>query len=357
MANPKYSQFLRNPYTDETIEITASKEDVFLRKRDEQINKWENEQYTREQQQIAQRQTEQLRTAYSYLGTLCYCDLFPISPEIYINENLAKVTRRNRSKPTLADAEKEVGITNIVKVKGLFPGKSKTKLEELRKKAKELNKTQLQEYDQKVKEDEAEYLKQCVEKELYLRKQLDQLSKGSSAEAEMYFSFALDRDNYSVDNINRYSYEHSPIQYIPRTGEIQFSYRIPNDDEILAIAKFKYDEKNNTIEPCMYDSKTAAKWKLRVAESALLRTAALIFLSDKYDIVKMVSITGYLRYYDSAFGNNRTKDVMKFTLTRELFNQISLDSVDPVDLFNRVLDAEIASGLYTKMPYTITPIY
>ena len=356
MANPKYSDILRNPYTGEEIEITASKEDVFLRRRDEQIDKWEKEQYIRQQQQEAQRLTENLQAVTGYLRTLCYCNLHPLSPESYINESLSLIYHRRRYKPTLDDAEKDVGITTFVKAKAILPGKSKAKLEDLRLKAKELLASRLEEYNQKVKEDEEEYLQKRNKEERTLRNRIYALSKGSIVAARQYYAYALDHDDYSVDSSNRFQPEHTDIKFLPDTGEIRFAYRIPNGDEIPAVARYEYDLKTDSIVPRNYDIKTSAKWKLQIAESVLLRTAALVFLSDHYDKIKNVSITGYLRYYDTAFGNDQYKAVIQVNLLRTVFDKVSLETVNPIDLFSRVLKANIAAGLYVKEPYALSEI-
>lgn len=356
MANPKFSETLTNTYTGEEKEITASKEDVFLRRKNEQITKWENEQYIRERQQEAQRITDKYHAVTSYLQTLSYYNLTPLSPELYLKENISKIHRRSRPMPTLEDAKKTVGITGVLELKAVFFEESKKKLEELDIKAKELFSSRLKEYIQNVKKDEEDYLQRRKKEEKASKTLIQALSRGGITAAKIYYSYALDHDYFSLNTMNRYIPEYSSISYIRNTREIRLSYRIPNSSEIPEIAKYEYNKKTDSIEPMLMDAKSAARWKLRIAESVLLRAAALVFMSDAYERVKSVSITGYLRYYDSAFGNYQIKNVIWFSMSREIYDKISLELVNPVDLFNRVLKAKTASGLYKKEPYAITEI-
>ena len=82
----------------------------------------------------------------------------------------------------------------------------------------------------------------------------------------------------------------------------------------------------------------------------------MIFLSDRYGIVDAVEIAGYLRYFDSAYGNNRTKNVIRCRITRDVFNEVSLEWANPLELFGRVLNADISRGLYEKEPHTLREV-
>ena len=363
MAKIKFSEILTNPYTGEEVEVKGSTEEIFLRRRDATIQKWkneqsrfENEQYVLEQQEKADELTDQLKPLFDYLNKLCYCNLNPLTPESYLSENIAAVKQLHRNKPTLDIAEKDVGINTFVKVTGIIPGKSKDKLKDLQAKAQDLLETRLEDYDQKVISDREKYLQKRKKKESQLKNHITGLSEGKKVASNLYYSYALDRDDYSVNAEDRFFPEYSFIHYTPNNGEIRLSYRIPNEDEILSIAKYKYDAKSDNIIPIPHDRKTAVRWKLRIAESVLLRTAVLIFLSDCYKKVKIVSITGYIRYYDSAFGNDQKKNVIHMTLSRDIFEKLSLETLDPFDLFNRVLKATISSSLYAKEPYAISEI-
>lgn len=356
MANPKYSTVLRNPYTGEEVIISASKEDVFVRKQDEQLAKWDRENHIIEMKQEAERRTGELKTVYDSLLALCYINVFPISPEIYLDEKLSNVRKRFRYRPTIEDAEKDVGITKLVKATGILPGKPKKKLEGLRQKANELLKTRMNDYNQGVKDDEDDFSNRREKERDRLLKQLKAVSIGMEDSTCKYFTYALNRDDFSVDNQNRFLPEFRVYSYSREKEEICFEYRIPNGEEIPSVAKYEYDIKTDCIKTCHYDNKTAAKWRTRIAESVLLRAVAVVFRSDYYQKVKNITVNGYLRYYDPAFGNDQKKTVIRAKITRDLFNKVSLERVNPEDLFSRELKATISSGLYAKEPYSLSEI-
>ena len=82
----------------------------------------------------------------------------------------------------------------------------------------------------------------------------------------------------------------------------------------------------------------------------------MVFRSDYYEKVKNITVNGYLRYYDPAFGNDQKNTVIRAKITRDLFNKVSLERVNPEDLFSRELKATISSGLYAKEPYSSSEI-
>ncbi len=364
MAKIKYREILTNPYDpDEQVEIQASTEELFKKRREEQYKKWdlqqdklENEQYVQEQQQRAYELTVQLKQRTESLYRLCYSNLNPLSPDSYIDEKVAMIKLPRRRVPTLDEAEVDVGINKLVKIAGIVPGKSKDRLKKLQDEAHELYKARLEKYHQKIEDDKEIYRKEREKELVQLTNHIEGLKEGRKTASNYYFSYALDRDDYSVNTKDRFHPEHSSIQYFQSDGEIKFSYRIPNGDEILTAAKYEYDAKKDTIIAVSRDRKTASRWKLRIAESVMLRATAIIFLSDHYSKVNTVSITGYLRYHDSAFGNEQKKKVIRMTMTREIFDMLSLESLDPYDLFSRVLNATISSGLYSKEPFAISEI-
>ena len=297
-----------------------------------------------------------LPNVMNYLNSLCYNNLLPLSTEEYIVEKLKLVTRYHPEKPRKKDAEKDVGLNLGVKALGKIPGKTKEKLEDLQKRANELYNARIETYELDVQRYEAEYQQKRKERETTLRNNVLALSKGSHVAASKYFGYALARDDYSVDAKHRFFPDYSELSFNHLDGSIQLSYRIPNTNEIPIIAKYEYNEKKDSIDPCFYDSKTSAKLRLQIAESVLLRAAAVIFLSDEFDLVKSISITGFIRYYDSAFGNDQSKNVIRITITKDHFGKINIEKVSPYDLFDRGLKAKISSGLYAKEPYEISDI-
>lgn len=363
MTKIKFSEIITNQYTGEEAEIKGSTKEIFDRRYQEQLDKWDKEQAQREQDEYVQNKhqeaenlTSELTKANEYLNALCYYELHPLTPKSYIYEKISSIRQRHRYKPTLKDAEADVGITKLVRAAGFIPGKSKANLENLRVKAKELQKTRLEEYNKKIKEDETIYLRKRENEEKQCRHHIKDLSEGKARGTRLYYSHALDRDDYSVDCEKRYIPEYLDLKFFPETGKLRFAYRIPNSNEIFSISKYEYNEKEDMIVPLSHNTKASSEWKLRIAESVLLRAAILVFLSDPYKTINSISMIGYLRYNDDAYGKEKIKSVIRVNIPREILDEVEPENVNPVALFSRGLKAQISTGLYKREPFDIPEI-
>lgn len=356
MPRKKITDILENPYTGEQIEISASTEEIFERRCNEQYRKWDNEQYVREAHAEAKRKTFEQKERDRYLRNLCCENLRPLKPERYIKEILGSIHQRYRYQPTLKEVRKEAGLNWKIELASIFSKKYREKEEKIRHDALMQWINKMDEYDEKVKEDQKEYDAKRKELKEKLLHQLFLQSQGNSHCANEYYSYVLDRDDFSVDGINRYKNDHGIIRFNKKTGEIRLVYRIPDKDEISTVAEYVYNEKKDVIEQKAFDAKTATKWRLRIAESVLLRCIALIFASDPFDIVKVISVHGYLQYYDPAYGDTQRKVVMHARITKDIFLKVDLKKVNPIDLFDRVLHVTTSSGLYSRESYELLEI-
>ena len=257
MPSPKFSEIITNPYTGEEKEITASKEDVLQRRIYAQQDTWEQEQLALEGRQAANEATAQLRVAYGYLRSLSHIDLQPLTPSIYESALLSKVRQRKRYRPQLLDVEQELGVN---KAKKLISHLSKSKKEELtalQRKAEILYNDRVEKYNEQIKKDYAEYQEKCAEETQKVNNLMRLLQNGSPTAAHVYYSYALNRDDFSVDNQTRFTPEFHSFKFRRRplergskelVGKVSLSYRIPNKEEIPAVAEYVYNQKTNVVE-------------------------------------------------------------------------------------------------------------
>lgn len=132
-------------------------------------------------------------------------------------------------------------------------------------------------------------------------------------------------------------------------------YRV---NKICVIDKFIYDEESGEILQKKFDGIHATKIRINLIERLLLRSVAMIMCSDKYNYVSAVNLTGFLNYYDSAYGNYRELNVAKLQISKDVFSQINLERVNVSELFKRVLNEQfhISLGLYEKEPFELSEI-
>lgn len=365
MAKSKCSEIVTNPYTGEEIEITASKSDILQRRIAAQKDKWEQEQILEEGQQAAWKATASLNAVYNYLRSLPYVSLHPLTPAEYESSLLSQIRQRRRTPPTLEDAQTDVGISFPKKVFSKVSKAKNAELTVLYDKAEVLYNERMAAYTKAVEADRIEYQKRYAEEKRKIYNILNLMRSGSPTGAREYYTFALNRDNFRVNNDARYvpEFKNFVFRRRPREkgskdliGKVSLSYRIPNTEEIPVVAEYVYNSKAYSLEPKEYDAKTAQAWRKRVAESVLIRTVALLFRSDPFSQIGEITITGYMRYFDRGYGDDQCKNVMRATITREVFERIKLEQADPDEMYSRIMNGAMSAGMYSKEPYALSEI-
>ena len=354
MATPSREEPHETHYFEHGLS-ESQKRDIYVRKTVAREKQQEDAYVAACQEDVAVRNME-LRETDTYLRGLPFQYIHPLSPDTYIREKLDVAPPVQRRQPTIRDAEKSAGITLVDPFLSLFSQKRRVRLFAQREQAEKLQKKQMEEYTRLVEIDTADYHKRVHDAKTSLCAEIDGLSARDASAARRYFSYAIARDDFSVDGVNRYHPGYPNIIYSPDTGDLRITCRLPDYGDVPCIDKYFYSEKGHRVDAKLLPIKDRAAKRLCVAESVLLRTVAMIFLSDRYGIVDAVEIAGYLRYFDSAYGNNRTKNVIRCRITRDVFNEVSLEWANPLELFGRVLNADISRGLYEKEPHTLREV-
>jgi len=144
--------------------------------------------------------------------------------------------------------------------------------------------------------------------------------------------------------------------YDPKSLELSYFFRIPKKEEICVIDNFFYDEKIERIISRDLDKTRSRSFRLRIVRAILLRSVAMVFCSDVYKNVKSVNITGYLSYYEPAFGNEQRINAVKVKINKDTFDQLVPEIMNLEDFFVRVLKVKEAAGLYNKEPFELNEI-
>lgn len=356
MAAPKHSKRIRNRYNHTWQTVTASSEDRLEKRTDEYHMKWDKEHRAEELCHETERRNDDLQSEYEYLKSLCYIDLYPLTPDKYRQKNLSKVSLNKRKRPTLLEVEKEVGINSFKRLLGKIPGPPKASYDDLRRKAVGIWIDKTKTYDKRIEEEKNDPQSAYSKKAAQLDSFIADLSQGDASAVCTYFRYALTHDHFHINTEYDFDANYHEFRFSPDTGELSFSCRIPNETEIPIIKNYKYNDKTEEIESTMYDAKASTDWRLQIMAASLLRAASLVFLSDTYDRIKSVTILGIIRYFDSGFGNYQQKKVVRFTLTHDIFEKLTLEEVNPLTLLKRVLNAKFAEGLYSKEPCDLKEI-
>ena len=186
-------------------------------------------------------------------------------------------------------------------------------------------------------------------------------AKGDKKQIINFFNAVLVNDDFTLDILYRKErYDSASVisEYDEKTKTLSYRYRIPNSDEICVIDRFVYDEESGEIIAKELDKTHAKKLRIHLLQTLLLRSAARIICSDESKNIEFINITGFIRYYYRAYGNNREINVVKLNISREMILQINPERADIWELFERVLKGKfkISTGLYENEPFRLAEI-
>lgn len=300
--------------------------------------------YNKECNEFILEQNKQLRLQRKYYRRLHIDNLHPVDVDEYY-ESLKDwsefIVPKNTSKQ---DAEKDSQITSILKIRAIFSNKAKKELEKKQEKAKLLQ----HKYEQDNQRKNHKLVDDMKSK----------FMKGDEEQIIEFFNFVLQSDDFTLDTQNYYDAVTKVLKYDAETNMLSYRYKLPDKGEICVIDKFIYDEESGEILQKKFDGIHATKIRINLIERLLLRSVAMIMCSDKYNYVSAVNLTGFLNYYDSAYGNYRELNVAKLQISKDVFSQINLERVNVSELFKRVLNEQfhISLGLYEKEPFELSEI-
>lgn len=182
-------------------------------------------------------------------------------------------------------------------------------------------------------------------------------AKGDKKQIINFFNAVLVNDDFTLDILyrkERYDSASMISEYDEKTKTLSYRYRIPNSDEIW----FVYDEESGEVIAKELDKTHAKKVRIHLLQTLLLRSAERIICSDESKNIEFINITGFLCYYDRAYGNNRQINVVKLNISREMILQINPERADISELFERVLKGKfkISTGLYENEPFRLAEI-
>ena len=314
--------------------------------------------YNKECNEFILEQNKQLRLQRKYYRRLHIDNLYPVDVDEYY-ESLKDWSEfkvpKNTSKQ---DAEKDSQITHILKIRAIFSNKAKKELEKKQKNAKLLQYKYEQDYQKRVNRKRFQFDENQRKNHKLVDDMKSKFMKGDEEQIMEFFNIVLQNDDFTLDAQNYYDPAGKVLRYDAETKMLSYRYRLPDKEEICVIDKFIYDEDSGEILQKNFDGINATKIRIYLIERLLLRSVAMIMCSDKYNYVSAVNLTGFLNYYDSAYGNYRELNVAKLQISKDLFSQINLERVNVSKLFKRVINEQfhISLGLYEKEPYELSEI-
>ncbi|MBR2812134.1 MAG: hypothetical protein IKD69_12215 [Solobacterium sp.] len=284
------------------------------------------------------------------LAKIHYVNLAELDYEAYYEGLKDHSEFRPKAAPSMRKAEKEVGISAGMKLKSLFSRDAREKVAEMKEEAKALQaeeaaKTEAENAEAKKRFDEekaAQHANIDAMKEKFLARDEDQV-RG-------YIVKLLDEDETELKEDEKYSGNARIQDLDPENGKIGLAYDLPAAEQIPVVTRAVYDPKEEKLTEVELQGKDASARRTAVARGLLLRLAILLYQNDRLNLFKDVTLHGYMYCNDAAFGRLVDKEVIRFHLDRNTFDQIDLAQADVSELFMRVLRPLGEADLYAKSP-------
>ena len=239
--------------------------------------------------------------------------------------------------------------------------KAKKELEEKRKEAKILQQKYEQRHQKRVDRKLAQFKEYQRKNHESVDKMKSLYARGDKKQIINYFNAVLANDDFTLDILyrqERYDSASMISEYDEKTKTLSYRYRIPSSDEICVIDRFVYDGESGEVVAKELDKTHAKRVRMHLLQTLLLRSVARIICSDESKNIEFINLTGFLRYYDRAYGNNREINVVKLKIGRDILLQINPERANISELFERTLKGKFktSAGLYDKEPFCLTEI-
>ncbi|ADK67568.1 hypothetical protein Olsu_0447 [Olsenella uli DSM 7084] len=301
-------------------------------------------------------QMDILRELRHYYLHLHHAGLHPLDPDEYYERQIDRRAYREPRDKSRSQARKDAGVSLLLRVHALLSETAKAELEQRKTLADIKEQEYTAEHARMVEEDRAVYLKQQEQCNLQIDERRRAYLDGDPLEVMGYFETVLHNDSFTLEFPDRPQPYESCVQvvsYDQAKKTLFVRYRAPNADEICTIDSFTFNEKEWMVETKELPAQNSLRVRASVLHAIIVRTAALVFYSDAFHLVDSLTITGYLDYFDPAYGTNQTIDVLKTTVSEEEFLKVDLERARLEDLFTRLFKSHVASGLYKKKPYEL----
>lgn len=307
-------------------------------------------------EEIIAEQTEILHALRRYYRDLYRVDIVPLNPDDYYDQQLDRRDYREPKDESRRQAAKEAGVSLPLRIRALLSETARSELNERKAAADARQIVLAEEHAAMVEEHRAYFLQQQNQYNEMIDERKRMYLNGDPDEVMAYFEDVLLGDRFMIEFAEQpplYKSCARAISYDPGKKSLCIRYRVPNADEICTIKSFTYNEKEWAVETKELPAQNAHRVRTDVLHAIIVRTAALVFYSDTYHLVDSLTITGYLDYFDRAYGTNQTVDVLKTTISEEEFLKVDLERARLEDLFARLFKTDVSTGLYRKEPYEL----
>ena len=352
-----YSKVLRNPYTGESAEITATTENALRNKIDKQIKIWEKEQVEWEHQQYVNNQNQYVQEIdqenWDRLNNLKYRMLFYIkcwAPYRYY-EGLKRNYSQIQAPPTIKDIFKELKVPKKIGIWEVFSDERRNKRIAAEKKAEQVLQKRTKEYNERA----AAYAKKSAEfnQEIDNRHQL--MHDGDQNEVVDFFTWVIEQDCEYLQGYYVGFRNEKYLHYDPQLKLLAIDIELPAKQKISDVESFQYEEKKDNIKANRMTQADYKSFYNHVICDLTLRVICVVYKSDEYSLVDRIIINGYRIYLDRSIGKHINDCIISASISREEYDEIYLRKADGEEVIRRV--SKNVPRDMTSEPIGVKPLF
>ena len=254
-------------------------------------------------------------------------------------------------KSVIDDVRKDLNVPNKSWLE-IFSSKKKNYRLEMEEKAdKELIKRD-EEYDKKLKEEQANYeakkeqfIKEQDEKNKKIEEDRDKYSQGDIQQIENYFEYVIENIYMPSEVVKDYE-----IQYLKENKTLIISYFLPNADTVPRIIQHKYVSTRNEIDEILLTDKKFEKFYNDIVYMCCLKTINDVFYSDDNNSIDNIVYNGWIKYIDKSTGKNAESCIITVETSKEKFLDINIENVDYKECIKGL------KGIFAPSILSLTPV-
>lgn len=360
MANSKkLSQWLRNPFTGEEIEITATTESALNNKCEKQSKIWEKDQaewerqkYATEQYQNVQQMDEENRQLIHNLRhrMLSYIVRWP-SYRYY--DGLKRKRRYSdiSAPPTLKEVKKDIKVPWKIGALEFFSEERKKRRVAVEKKAQQELEKRQQEYSNCA----AAYEKKNAEYNVAIDRKNEAFASGEPQEVTEFFAWVIEQDCSYIEGYYVGVQTKENIFYNPEKRMLAVDLKLPATRRIPDIESYEYEEKEDNIKAKRMAQSDFKSFYGHIVCDIVLRVICVLFESDEYRLVDSIVVNGYRVFLDRSRGKYINDCIISVEFSRKEFNELYLRNADGEAVIKRV--SKSVPSDFTVEPIHLKPIY
>jgi restriction system protein len=174
----------------------------------------------------------------------------------------------------------------------------------------------------------------------------DALNKSQPGAVTRYFELVFLRSNYPAEFQKKYR-----IAYVKDSRQLVVDYQMPLIDEIIPTTeKYKYTKSADEISETRTPERIRHQHYADAVSSVVLRMLHEVFAADQLKSVDVAAINAYVDTIDRSTGQNIQPYILSARTTRDEFERLVLQNVDPTACLKR-LTASIS-----RSPAELVPI-